>query len=270
MELNDVQSYLNGIGLYQGEVDGRYSPLVKVAIEALFLNQGVTNFNGWSKNRRIVAAEQLLVRIEGIEIGKIDGLLGPQSRYAFEVFDARRGGDASIETWRNAEDRKRALTKPPEAARAWPHERDVLKFYGPIGGNQTKMQFPYPVKIAWDLKKTTRSTYCHEKVHDAAARIFSRVLDHYGLEKISRLKLDVFGGCLNVRKKRGGSSWSMHSWGIAFDFDPDRNQLNWGRDRAAFAKPEYETWFRLWEEEGAISLGRAHNYDWMHTQFART
>ena len=98
MELNDVQSYLNGIGLYQGEVDGKYSPLVKVAIEALFLNQGVTNFNGWSKNRRIVAAEQLLVRIEGIEIGKIDGLLGPQSRYAFEVFDARRGGDASIET----------------------------------------------------------------------------------------------------------------------------------------------------------------------------
>jgi hypothetical protein len=79
----------------------------------------------------------------------------------------------------------------------------------------------------------------------------------------------LFGGCLNVRRMRGGSAWSMHSWGIAFDFDPDRNQLRWGRDRAAFAKPEYNKWFELWEEEGAVSLGRVRNFDWMHVQFAR-
>jgi hypothetical protein len=66
---------------------------------------------------------------------------------------------------------------------------------------------------------------------------------------------------------RGGNAWSMHSWGIAFDFDPDRNQLKWGRDKAAFGRPEYGKWFELWEE-GAISLGRARNFDWMQTQFA--
>jgi hypothetical protein len=270
MELGDVQAYLKRIELYQGEVDGKYSPSVKVAIESFFLNQGVTGFNRWRKDRQIVAAQQLLTRVEGIEVGKIDGLVGPQTRYAFEVFDGRKVDNKSVETWRDVEDQRRTRVKPPEAARAWPHERDVLKFYGPIGANQAKLQFPYPVKIAWDLKKSTRYTSCHEKVHDAAARIFDRVLDHYGLEKISLLKLDTFGGCLDVRKKRGGTSWSMHSWGIAFDFDPDRNQLNWGRDRAAFARPEYEMWFKLWEEEGAISLGLAHNYDSMHTQFART
>ena len=72
-------------------------------------------------------------------------------------------------------------------------------FTGP-GANQAKLQFPYPVKIAWDLKKSTRYTSCHEKVHDAAARIFDRVLDHYGLEKISLLKLDTFGGCLTCAR----------------------------------------------------------------------
>jgi hypothetical protein len=94
------------------------------------------------------------------------------------------------------------------------------------------------------------------------------VLQHYGPDKVRQLGLDLFGGCLNVRKMRGGSAWSMHSWGIAFDFDPDRNQLKWGRDRAVFARPEYQKWWELWEEEGAVSLGRARNFDWMHVQFA--
>ena len=47
------------------------------------------------------------------------------------------------------------------------------------------------------------------------------------------------------------------------------NQLRWGKDKAAFARPEYARWFDLWEEEGALSLGRVRNYDWMHVQFAR-
>jgi hypothetical protein len=61
----------------------------------------------------------------------------------------------------------------------------------------------------------------------------------------------------------------MHSWGIAFDFDANRNQLRWGKDKAAFGKPAYKAWFEAWESEGAISLGRERNYDFMHTQFAR-
>ena len=68
---------------------------------------------------------------------------------------------------------------------------------------------------------------------------------------------------------RGGSQWSMHSWGIAIDFDPDRNQMQWGRDKARLAKPDLETFWRIWEEEGAVSLGRTRNFDWMHVQFSR-
>ena len=83
------------------------------------------------------------------------------------------------------------------------------------------------------------------------------------------MRLDLWGGCLNVRKMRGGSRYSMHSWGIAIDYDPGKNRLKWGRDRAAFAKPEYDTWWRLWEEEGWVSLGRTRNFDWMHVQAAK-
>ena len=67
---------------------------------------------------------------------------------------------------------------------------------------------------------------------------------------------------------RGGSAWSVHTWGAALDFDPENNQLRWNRSRARFARPEYERWWRFWEEEGFVSLGRARDFDWMHVQAA--
>jgi len=35
------------------------------------------------------------------------------------------------------------------------------------------------------------------------------------------------------------------------------------------ARPEYDFWWRLWEEAGWVSLGRSKNYDWIHIQAAR-
>lgn len=100
-------------------------------------------------------------------------------------------------------------------------------------------------------------------------RVLSRVLNHYGMEEIQGLRLDLWGGCLNVRKMRGGTRYSLHSWGIAVDDDPERNRLKWGRDRAHFARPDYDAWWRFWEDEGWVSLGRHRNFDWMHVQAAK-
>ena len=61
---------------------------------------------------------------------------------------------------------------------------------------------------------------------------------------------------------------SMHAWGIAVDLDPINNQLRWGKDRASFARPEFEPFWKIVEANGATSLGRAQNRDWMHYQFA--
>jgi hypothetical protein len=78
----------------------------------------------------------------------------------------------------------------------------------------------------------------------------------------------MFGGCLNVRKMRGGSAWSIHSWGAAIDLDPDNNQLKWASPKATFSKKEYEPFWKIVEAEGWTSLGRRRNYDWMHFQAA--
>ena len=101
------------------------------------------------------------------------------------------------------------------------------------------------------------------------AEVLEKVHAHYGEAEIRRLRLDVFSGDYNPRRKRGGSSWSMHAYGIAYDFDDINNQLSWRADRASFARPEYEDWWRIWEEEGWVSLGRSRDFDWMHIQAAR-
>ncbi|GAA2888243.1 hypothetical protein GGQ99_004814 [Aminobacter niigataensis] len=157
-------------------------------------------------------------------------------------------------------------------ANAWPTQADVRKFYGEPGNPQCTagmVDLAYPMRIAWDLNQRITRFRCHGKVEAPLERIFRNTLAHYGEAKIKALGLDLFGGCYNLRQMRGSKAWSMHSWGIAVDLDPARNQLKWGRDRAVFAKPEYEPFWQIVEAEGALSLGRARNYDWMHFQFAR-
>lgn len=153
---------------------------------------------------------------------------------------------------------------------SWPTEADCEKFYGPKGENQTSIQLPYAMRLAWDAKVAVSKITCHEKVAEPLGRIFANLLSEYGYDKLQQLGIDLFGGCLNVRLKRGSkSAWSIHSWGVAVDLDPDRNRLRETSRTARFARPEYAAMWRIIEDEGAVSLGRARNYDWMHFQFAR-
>lgn len=152
----------------------------------------------------------------------------------------------------------------------WPRQtyEDMCIFYGPVGENQTSLILPYTLKLAWDHNTEIRKLTCHKKVAESLYNIFERALKAYGKAEIKKLRLDIFGGCLNVRKMRGGSSWSIHSWGAAVDLDPDNNQLRWGQDKATFARKEYNEFWKIVENQGWTSLGRTKNYDWMHFQAA--
>lgn len=164
---------------------------------------------------------------------------------------------------------KKQAAKAAVVSNRWPLQRDVPSFFGEVGSSQVKMPLPYPMRIAWDLKKTVTSMSVHAKVADSARRVLENVLQEYGQEEITRLRLDLWGGSFNPRRMTGGSGWSMHAWGIAIDFDPDNNGFSTHKDKAEFARPEYVKWWELWEAEGWVSLGRARDFDWMHVQAAR-
>lgn len=133
-------------------------------------------------------------------------------------------------------------------------------------GYLKKITLPYPMRLAWDKDTEVKTMMCHNLVADNFTAVFNDLLKEYGYKKIVELGIDLFGGCFNYRKMRGGSAWSTHSWGIAIDLDPERNLLKETSKTARFARPEYKKMIDIFYKHGFESLGREKNYDYMHFQ----
>lgn len=213
---------------------------------------------------------QEFLKKSGYNIPIIDGAFGPVTDSQTKAFQKANGltvdGVVGPKTFKFADKSDPTI----DLTKKWPKQNydSMVEFYGPVGENQTSIDVPYPLIIAWEPSQVIKKITCNEKVAHSLYKILEDTLKSYGQKDISKLKLDLFGGCLNVRKMRGGSAWSIHSWGAALDLDPDNNQLKWGKDKAAFAKKEYEPFWKIVEGEGWVSLGRSRNYDWMHFQAA--
>lgn len=256
------------------------------------------NGRPWSKKRIATAIQQAMLVKAGYPI-TVDGLPGQETvdainRYQIKLKESGQTGKPSVKElrwwktfndWWDTDDQPspiegklpvKKLPTTPQAVAAsstlkrqnWPKQKDVPSFYGAVGENQVRIELPYQMRIAWEKSKTVKTLVCHKKVAPSMLRCLQAVNSFYSPEQLAIIGLDLYGGCLNVRRMRGGSSWSMHSWGIAVDFDPDRNQLAWNNTRARLAKPDAKAFWEIWEAEGWTSLGRDRNFDWMHVQAA--
>lgn len=258
-----LQTRLAALGHDPGPPDGRLGPRTAAAIRAaLPAFAPPPGWTLWPARRQATALLQSLARAAGHDTGPIDGHFGPQTDHAADLLLFPHLAD-----WRD---------RPPPVASPWPTEAQVPAFYGPQGtpdGRRpplVQVPSPWPFRIAWNLSQTRSFLWAHERTAPSVSRILSRIHHHYGQQRIRDLRLDIFSGDYAPRRMRGSQTrWSMHAWGIAYDFDDSENRLHWGADRARLARPEYHPFWDIWESEGWVSLGRARNYDWMHVQAAR-
>lgn len=224
-----------------------------------------------NSNGVLVKSWQLFLGSQGFSV-VADGYFGPATEAATKKFQLNNNlkpdGVVGPKTWRAIDQDKIIITT---TSSTWPKQdyNSMVEYYGPVGENQTSLVLPYQMILAWDKNVKITKMTCHTKVAQSLYNILEKTLKIYGLKNVETLGLNLFGGCLNVRRMRGGSSWSIHSWGAAIDLDPSNNRLRWGRDKALFAKKQYEAFWKIVEEEGWTSLGRVRNYDWMHFQAAK-
>lgn len=208
--------------------------------------------------------------------GVVDGIIGPKTKLALTRFQTMNGLPASGNLdVRTIEEFEEHLQIKPELSEEdvvpytfWPKEttETLMRYYGPVGENQVKIETPYKMVLAWDTDTVLKQITCHKKVADSLYTALENVAYLYKEDEIIKHGFHLFGGSLNVRKIRGGNRWSTHSWGIAIDIDPARNGLNTPWNRAYLGKPECRDFVDCFKQEGWYSLGLEKNFDAMHFQ----
>lgn len=262
MNIKSIQKILKHSGYYSGEIDGISGPKTSKAVADVLAEHDKIDIS--LEKSAVMAVQLILYKLGYEEVGAIDGLFGPSTEYAFENWEFKVDHNREPRPWRKEE----SLI----GGNRWPLQNDLDSFYGAAGGDQCtrgKVNLPFEMKLDWDREKTITRFSCHELVADSLEKIFNKINSAYSPHSINAYGFNIFGGCYNYRKMRGGSKLSTHSWGIAVDIDPSRNKLRWGSDKAFLAKDVCDEYWRIWHSENWVSLGHEFDYDWMHVQAAR-
>lgn len=89
-----------------------------------------------------------------------------------------------------------------------------------ITTNELKYMTVWDVPPHLEIGVIPKKIYCNKQMIAPLIQAFTNLIDR-GLVK----DLKTWDGCFNVRKKRGLTSMSLHSWGIAIDVNAAWNGL---------------------------------------------
>jgi hypothetical protein len=159
----------------------------------------------------------------------------------------------------------------------WPTQNDVISVFGdprdpddptranPLWESDNLVSVKPPFALTY-LGKPVKSVRCHWRVASSFTGALETIRDKASndIDLLQEWGITIFGGSYNYRLMRGLNTLSMHSYGIAFDFDPERNALN-DPNPHFLGIPEVR---EAWELQDATWGGLFTRPDGMHWQFA--
>ena len=98
---------------------------------------------------------------------------------------------------------------------------DCLKKYGDPSSNETRFMNVWDVPSELEHGHIPKKIYCNKDMNVPLEEALRNVIERGLTDQIK-----TWDGCFNKRKKRGLSSMSLHSWGIAVDVNAAWNGLN--------------------------------------------
>lgn len=140
-----------------------------------------------------------------------------------------------------------------------------LKKYG--DPNLQKNMVIWDVPSNLEIGVIPKKIYCNKDLVLPLQQAFQNLID---TGRVSELK--TWDGCFNIRKKRGLSSMSLHSWGIAIDMNSSDNQLGKSYDQLIKEgkKPFSEEFLQCFRDAGFDCGGDWKNRpDRMHFQLSK-
>jgi hypothetical protein len=98
--------------------------------------------------------------------------------------------------------------------------QQAQKKYGtPSASNPHMVVWDVPTEL--EIGMIPKKIYCNKDMVEPLKMAFKKLID---TKAVNELK--TWDGCFNIRKKRGLTSMSLHSWGIAIDVNAFENGLN--------------------------------------------
>jgi hypothetical protein len=268
MTPSDLQRLLAAAGYYTGAIDGDIGTKSLAAIDAILTTHAAectTDPSAWSAKRRQIGAGQLVLKHAQCDPGVVDGYAGNQTIGALLAWNHRQtyGRDLELDRTRTG----------PAIDSDFPKQSQCSTYYGNPGPAVERklvlVDLPFAMRLDWNLPKKVTRVQLHTRCADSAREAMKEILRKYGNDELRRLGLDRHAGTYNHRRMRGGTAWSMHAYGCAWDFHAAPNGLTTRCPQALFCGREYRKFFDIWEAHGWVSLGRAIGRDWMHVQAAR-
>ena len=95
----------------------------------------------------------------------------------------------------------------------------ALKKYGDPTKESSMVVWDVPTSL--EIGVLPKRLYCNKDMVEPLTKAFNNLISTGCIKE-----LKTFDGCFNIRKKRGLTSMSLHSWGIAIDVNAAWNQLN--------------------------------------------
>lgn len=96
---------------------------------------------------------------------------------------------------------------------------EALKKYGNPEKQTSLVLWDVPTEL--EIGVIPKKIYCNKDMVAPLSNAFKNLINT-GYVK----ELKTWDGCFNIRKKRGLTSMSLHSWGIAIDVNAFENGLN--------------------------------------------